>query len=331
MNELIESFVSGLEMDSDGRICLRGAVVHEPTSSPDGDIGKLQLAMTECVYKYLYTHPDGHIGEAFRDAPDDIDLIAALAEVGSPPAGNQSGWMIDNVLPDGSIIASRYSKTQKFLPGQYVAEPDQIPIREGMEVAVTPRLKSRTQQPGFYFFFSQSSLDLCELPPMVRIYLNARLDTAADLTRTVTDTLNDYEIAFNFKITTRACDFSRRDCAVLYLPRRMYRVATLALAPKVQRMAQLLDEGEPLFTRRLAPGIGLAEDPGTSTQSFGSSRCGILAEAILAARAGRSVPLDRFRQQFASSVSSRDLLMNALFLNPRSEDIYDLSNVWRLC
>lgn len=330
MIELIENFVSDLELDPEGSIRFRGTIVHQPSSPPDSSDDKLLLALTECVYKYLYTHPDGNIGEAFRAAPDDVDLVSALAEIDNSPARNQTDWIVENVLSDGSIIASRYSRTQKFFPGQYIAEADRIPIREGTKISVIHRVKSRTQQPGFFFFFGRSSLDLCELPPMVRVYWNAQRDRAADLVGTVTGALNAYEIAFNFKITTRASDFSRRDCAVLYLPRRMYRVATLALAPEIPHLTSMLHGSEPLFTRRLAPGIGLAEDPGTNAHSFGSSRCEILAEAILAARVGRCVPLDRFHQQFASSVSSRDLQMNALFLNPRSEDIYDVSNIWRL-
>jgi len=328
MHALIERFVSDLRLDDDGAIRFRGAVVHTPSPEAANDPDRRRLALTECTYKFLYTHPDGRIGEAFRQVPEDEALMSAFSEIDNSPAKNRTGWVVENAMPDGSIIASRFAKMQKFLPGQYIVEPDRIPVRQGTEVSVIPRTKSRTQQPGFFFFFSRASLDLAELPPMVRLYWNVRRDGAVDLVKTLIDTLNAQDIAFNFKIATRACDYSRTDCAVLYLPRRMFRVAALTLAPKISRLSALLHAREPAFTRRLLPGVGLAEDPGAAMHSFGSSRCEILADSILAAKTDDHVPLDRFRDRFAAALQSRGLRMDALFLNPRSEDIYDVSDIW---
>lgn len=329
MDALIERFVSELALEDDHSIRFRGAVVHAPPADPSDAQQRLRLALTECTYKYFYTHPDGQIGDAFRQHPDDADLIAAFSTIGTCRELERSRWIVDNLLEDGSIIASRHAKMQKFLPGQYLAEPDQIPLTDGSEVTVITRSRSRTQQPGFFFFFSHARLDLAEIPPMVRLYWNVRREGAAELARILVETLNTHAIVFNLKLATRASEYSRRDCAVLYLPRRMYRVATLALTSSVPRLRDLLCDGEPAFTRHLLPGVGLAEDPGTGTHSFGSSRCELIADSILAARRDRHVPVDRFRSQLEASLHARGLRSDALYLNPNSEDIYDVSDLWR--
>jgi hypothetical protein len=108
----------------------------------------------------------------------------------------------------------------------------------------------------------------------------------------------------------------------------MFRVASLSLAPLLPFISACLDDSEPAFTRRLAPGIGLAEDPGIPSQSFGTSRCELVAECILATCTYGKVDLDKFHDSFAALIKTRELKPNALFLNPSSEDIYDVSTVW---
>jgi hypothetical protein len=108
----------------------------------------------------------------------------------------------------------------------------------------------------------------------------------------------------------------------------MYKIAILCLASKLPEILTLLDDGEPTFTKRLATGIGLAEDPGSSKHSFGTMRSELLADCILAARVGNSIPIDCFRKRFAAEVHKRGLQMDALFLNPGSKDVYDASQFW---
>ena len=329
MYTLLTQFLSQLELCDDGIIRLTGATVHVPNPSSLDVREDHRMALIECVYKYFYTHPDGHIGTAFTLEPEDKGLLRTFACIGNAPNKGQSGWIVEDIMTDGSIIASRYSEMQKFWPGQYLVESDCIPVRKGVFVSsATHRVQSRSQQLGFFFFFSHKSLDLSEMAQMVRIYWNVRLDCVEGLTRCIVDNLNGSEIIFQLKVCTRACDYTRRDSAVLFLPRRMFRVASLSLAPMLPYLSACLDASEPAFTRRLAPGIGLAEDPGIPSQSFGSSRCEIVADCILAASASGRIDLVNFKDNFIAAIEARSLNLETLFLNPKSEDVYDVSTLW---
>jgi hypothetical protein len=77
---------------------------------------------------------------------------------------------------------------------------------------------------------------------------------------------------------------------VLYVARRHWPIAAeLSMAAR-ERIAGGMGIETPLFTRALAPGLALAEDPGTA-ESFGSHRCRLVAEGVWRAwRGGATSP-----------------------------------------
>jgi len=74
---------------------------------------------------------------------------------------------------------------------------------------------------------------------------------------------------------------------VLYVNKRFYQISAVLLARVYGEIRNHLAPLTPLFTKRLAPGLSLAEDPGTG-ESFGMQRCRLLAEAICNAHTGPS-------------------------------------------
>ncbi|HEX4611434.1 MAG TPA: T3SS effector HopA1 family protein, partial [Urbifossiella sp.] len=76
--------------------------------------------------------------------------------------------------------------------------------------------------------------------------------------------------------------YGRADAGVLYLERRHTDRLGTALADVHRTVAADLRPEVPLFTRALAPGLGVAEDPGGAL-SFGQHRCRLAARAAWAA------------------------------------------------
>ena len=83
-----------------------------------------------------------------------------------------------------------------------------------------------------------------------------------------------------------------------------------------------------MFTKKLAPGLGLAEEPNlkfNEVESFGMNRCQIIANGLLEAQAqGNDSPearLDSIVQQF----SLVNLDWERAYLNGNSEDIYQFA------
>ena len=151
--------------------------------------------------------------------------------------------------------------------------------RQGGYVSVFCKKQSTTIQPGFYFAFGDTLPDQQDETCPVRLYWNVQESGVVELVRCVTRELNRFKIPFRFKCLTRAGLYMRNDAAVLYVAKRLYRVVAELLADSYQRLAGQLRTDTPLFSKPLAPGLGLAEDPGNG-ESFGSHRCRLVAEAV---------------------------------------------------
>jgi len=96
------------------------------------------------------------------------------------------------------------------------------------------------------------------------------------------------------------------------------------LANVYEEVARHLRPDAPLFTRPLAAGLALAEEPYTG-ESFGMQRCRILAEGLLSAHArglrDEASRLEEVERHFAAY----GLTLEAPYLNPRSIDQYEFT------
>jgi hypothetical protein len=81
----------------------------------------------------------------------------------------------------------------------------------------------------------------------------------------------------------------------------------------------------PLFTKFLAPGLGLAEEPTqkfTAQESFGMNRCQILANALLEAwQKGKNAVEERMKS-IHQHFQDHSIDLQRPYLNPTSKDIY---------
>ncbi|KJZ17864.1 hypothetical protein TW80_16625 [Loktanella sp. S4079] len=315
----LQKFVSDLRLLDSGQIMFRGRPAQQ-SATPNADA---QLQLTEMIYKYLYTHPIGDIGDAFRAVPPDEELIAALIAANNTQPTVQSGWVVRTPQPDGAIIAERFGVTRKFIPGQFMANGGCAPIQAGSEVTAIHLAGSKTVQPGFFHIFGQAQLDLAELPQIVRLYFNIAAPTgAAPLAKYLSTALNAYGIPFTYKTSVRLCDYSRTDTAVLYLPRRFYEIAAMALGSEISLIDPLLGDDQPMFTKPLSRGIGLAEDPADAV-SFGASRSGMIARAIGQTCQDGTICPDAFWSAFQRICDQEKLDVRRLHLNPGSRESYD--------
>jgi hypothetical protein len=78
----------------------------------------------------------------------------------------------------------------------------------------------------------------------------------------------------------------------------------------------------PLCSKRIAPGIGLAEEPLTG-ESFGMHRCRLIAEAIIYARQSGRATVEDGWQVLCEHFAERGQSVTQPWLNPGSIDTYD--------
>lgn len=245
------------------------------------------------------------------------DLNGILAAANGSRGEWVHGWTIEQVLDDGRILARRNGAVRAFLPGEYITQRGiGMGVKEGIEIAVYPAPGSAAIQESFYFAFGEAVAEY-ETGSTVRIYWNVRSEGVARLMEAVTGEFNRFQVPFRFKCLNRTSLFPRRDAAVLYIDRRFYPIAALLVESIRCQVVSHLNAGTPLFTKRLAHGLALAEDPG---DSFGKHRCTILAQAMAASR-GRAVQ-DRL-VEVARQFAQRGLSLDAPWLNAGSPGGYE--------
>jgi hypothetical protein len=183
--------------------------------------------------------------------------------------------------------------------------------------------ESWTMQPGFYFAFGRELGDAEDEQGLVRFYWNVREGADAPrLVRAVTARLNRFEIPFRMKCPVHPGAYRRIDAAVVYIARRHCRITSWLMADAHAELRERLDADVPLLTKRLAHGLGLAEDPGGG-ESFGTHRCRLLAEGLWEAH-GADATTDAARDAHIVAVFRRNELdPDRPWLGPRSRGGYE--------
>src|SRR5262249_56861618 len=130
-------------------------------------------------------------------------------------------------------------------------------------------------------------------------------------------------VPFRFKCLSYSELYDRYDAGVLFVGRRQWDIAVLLVRELYERVREHLRPETPLFTKRIAPGLALAEDPGNG-ESFGTSRCRLVAEGLWHAYAP-GLQTQAARIQDGTAAFPRPGLAPAPpMLPPASADIYDL-------
>ncbi len=247
---------------------------------------------------YATVYAGGPPIAASHHTEGDAGLRAALAAAYRTDLCWNVGWRIYQVDPDGTLHVRKRGLYQKVTPGQFRQDADRDADRDaavGDRVAIQVTTARFDLQPGFYHFFSRTPVSDFDQVEISRCYFHTRADHAPALLGWITARLTAFDIPFQLKCASNPDDYHRTDAIVLYLARRYLQALILILETGAEALAPWLCAGEPLFTKTLMPGIGLADDPGNG-ESFGQSRCRLLAEALLTeALAGRHATADRLK------------------------------------
>lgn len=179
--------------------------------------------------------------------------------------------------------------------------------------------------PGFYLALGNEGLAFEAGRAIVRFYWNLRAEDAPTLLKGATQLLNDDQIAFRLKVVSDPLRYDRCDAGVLYIQRADYDRALPAVRRILAALGANLKRATPVFTKVLAPGLGLAEEPAVSRDSFGMDRCRLLAEAIARIHE-RNVVQATDRLALVEEVFVEEgLSLVAPYLNPGSTDEYRFS------
>ena len=133
---------------------------------------------------------------------------------------------------------------------------------------------------GFFMVVGDAAFDPSPHRVLVRVYWHVAPTGAPALVSALTSRLNAGNVPFRLKVANHPARFDRCDAAVLYLCGDTFQTLRRMLHEVAASLAAHLRPRIPALTLPLAPGVGLAESASMG-ESFGMSRCRLLAQAIV--------------------------------------------------
>lgn len=170
------------------------------------------------------------------------------------------------------------------------AQPGDVTLDGAEPVGGTPARVRMPKEllklsPGFYMALG----DVClagdrSQGAMLRLYWHLAPEAAAGFIGLATRACNEAGLAFRLKVARQPAEYRRRcDSGVLYFLAADYPVVARIAVGVHARLGEGMLAGTPALARPLARGLALAEDPG-GAESFGTSRCALVAEGLIVAR-----------------------------------------------
>jgi hypothetical protein len=298
-------------------------------AAPDPQSQAFVSTLSAYLYEYAYSRPFvAPLPEpAAQDLSADAGLLEALSMANTTRDRWEHGWTIAQVMQHGQVSAQKGSLQRNLWPGQFISKdgPASVP-RQGAEISVFYARESRSLQAGFYYAFGEEAEDPNDGLGLVRLYWNVSFEGAPRLVGLVTSRLNRFRVPFRVKFATARSQFGRTDVSVVYLSKRFFRIAAELMLDIHPEIGDALGEDVPLFSKKLAPGLGVAEDPGAG-ESFGQSRCRRLAESVWNCyRRGEQTTDARWRE-FGRLLRESGFDPEHTHLNSGSLDWYELPEV----
>jgi hypothetical protein len=286
----------------------------------------LLAALSERLYADFYLRGDAapsRTGLAGR-APDSpatrAAFVEALARANSGHGQWDDGWEVRAITPDGELLVER-DGTALRVPRSACRPHGQATPAPGARVRIGPLRDDPAVAPGFFTVLGDARLADDAHTPLLRVYWNCMPAGAAQLVRLLSVRLNREEIPYRLKLVDNPAAFTRADAAVLYIEPERYDDVAPIVADVYPRMTPHLRAAVPALTLELAPGLGLAEDPG-GDESFGTQRCRLLAEGIIQAWEQRRHALEARVLVVAECFAEAGVSFEAPFLNPGSTASY---------
>lgn len=251
-------------------------------------------------------------------ADDGGDFARALSQANCGRGAWQAGWRVAAV--DGDAIAVvRPDGLRLLAPAEDCRAEGAIGAGAQADVRVPKELTG---------LFSGAYVALGDTPgpagDLARLYWSIAAAGAVTLVARVTYALNRAGLPFALELPDNPARYGRRPAATVLLARADVDAAVALLRPLLRALAAHLADRAPAFTKPLARGLALAEEPGDAT-SFGEHRCRLLAEAIVTAseqgRHGAEQRQAAVRERFRAA----GLTLDAPYLQPGSDDAYERS------
>lgn len=255
----------------------------------------------------------------------DLQFYDRLHKSNSGDGYFEPGWQVLH-QDDDSLAVTRGGLTLHIEREKHLQLAEQG-ATIGEEVAI--RMPRNLIQNGFYMAVGNAGSDnrhnQDNNSEIVRVYFNLSPEGAVAVMASLTRQLNEISVPFSFKVLYNPSDYGRYDSGVLYFERSNYQAVRQVLESVYIKNQFHFRKEIPLFTKFLAPGLSLAEEPNSKfadVESFGTNRCQIVANALLEARTTGDESIDYRMACIHKHFSLLGIDLLRPYLNANSQDIY---------
>jgi hypothetical protein len=253
----------------------------------------------------------------------DVGVTSFVRQLSVANAGNgycSDGWSVHTVK--GCNVVVRGAGLKLWVRPRDCLIPRDALLKSGTRLGLRFPKELLSISPGFYVALGDKELVGDSSQALVRFYWNLTPEGSISFMRKATFLLNKAEVPFKIKVVNDPVRFTRRDAVVLYIRKVDYRQVSKPMERIYPQVVRSLKNGEPAFTKQLAMGVGLAEDPGQG-ESFGSHRCRILAEGLVRAYEQRKKSVQEQLQVVTECFQENGINLNKPFVTSAVVDDYD--------
>jgi hypothetical protein len=281
---------------------------------------QLQTRFYEDFYCRGDATPTLPVTQRLRFGPS--PFVNALSAANSGSGSRESGWTV--VSREAAVIVVERGGLRLWATLEDVYATNGGKPEPGMGVGVLMPKELFRLSPGFYMALGNAEFPVGGPESIIRLYWNLRSEGAVTLVRLLTRALNEARLAFRLKVVSEPDAYTRCDAGVLYVLAAQYQQVAELVADAHSRLQSELRSATPAFTKALARGLGLAEDPTGGLDSFGLNRCRLLAEAVVEAAEVGAATLPKRLAVVSARFAQAGIDLDAPYLNPGSEDRYSL-------
>lgn len=314
----LAGILNGLRIDPEQQQIILVADGSRTDYQPDS----LHTTLAGLLYRHFYCASESAVLTSATSAQStDDSFVSELSHHNQSIEQFDLGWSVDTVDTGGIAYAAKGNHRRMLSAGEFVYDmPKRGPVQAGDAVRLLMHREHRDAQSGFYYVFGQTPGD-DSIVLQTRLYFHTTPEGSTRLIAWVTQTLNAYRIPFQFKCLNHPDLYGRRDSAVLYLQKPSVNIVLDLLGDALPKLSPYLLSAIPLFTQSIAPGIGFAESPPNPGESFGTSRCGLIAQGIAKAVNNRQ-DADMYEESIRAVFTQIGLSLEQPYLNPQSHYPY---------
>jgi hypothetical protein len=290
--------------------------------APDSAREILIDGLQSVLYRSFYTQ-GGPVPVGADGVPGQPDraFVEALSRANSGTGGWQPGWRLVRLERATALVVRDRLHVRVPVSDCRGVDRDR---RAGPPLSVRRPKEILAGSTGFYTALGDIEPSADREDIEVRVYFNVGAEGAASLVAVCTRLLNEAGIPFDLKVAGDPAGFSRCDAAVLYLDNGGFERVREPLRTIVSMCAPHVHGDPPAFTKPLADGVAVGEHRPGLGPSFGTARCRLVAEGIVAGheKGARRLP-DRLGA-VARLFAKHGIDIDVPYLAPGSAGRYEL-------